>query len=102
MDVARRDACRHEAPAHFMDRIVEDRLGIITGGEHHLPAPRGAGWAGPCCETVADNRTEDWHEAGNPDEGPQRHRAGPSEEHPQHGAASRAILTKIEEITRCQ
>jgi hypothetical protein len=101
VDVARRDACRHKAPAHFMGRIVEHRLRIIAGGEHHLPAPGGARRA-RLCDTVADERAKDWHEAGEPDKSPQRHRTDPLKKHPQHGAVCRAILAKIEEITRCQ
>jgi hypothetical protein len=98
VDVACRDTRRHEAPVHFVDRIVEDRLRIIAGGEHHLPAPGGASRA-RLCETVANERAEDRHEAGRPDRGPQQHQPAPSEEASAACAASRAILAKIEEIT---
>jgi hypothetical protein len=81
-----------------MGRIVEHRLRIIAGSEHHLPAPGGARRA-RLCDTVADEHAEDWHEAGEPDEGPQHYRTGLLKKRPQHGASCRAILAKIEEIT---
>jgi len=65
MDVACRHSRDAEPTAHFAGRVVENRLGIVAGGEHHLPISGRAGCRGmdraEACDQADQARNDRQH-----------------------------------------
>src|SRR5262249_6565493 len=65
MDVACRYSGDAEPAAHFAGRVVENRLGIAAGGEHHFPSSVRAGCRrrdrAEACDQAAQARNDRQH-----------------------------------------